>query len=214
MPQPAAPGRQFWAARQLVTGRLHRQPVTPHRWPAHCAVSIRWFSTPTTAWLSLSAGQCPATANGRKAWELSGAKAVIGKNIVIADGGYRSTGLVIPYRRWPGQADLRAWKEERNPSHRKVRARVEHAFARMRGWKTLRDCRLKGRRRAFRHARHCPPAQPQPRRMTRNPGGEPARLRSFGSNQRDINRHKGMIVHAVSVDHNPGVRAESCPRYR
>lgn len=29
-------------------------------------------------------------------------------------------------------------------SHRKVRARVEHAFARMKAWKILRDCRLKG----------------------------------------------------------------------
>jgi hypothetical protein len=28
--------------------------------------------------------------------------------------------------------------------HRKVRARVEHAFARMKNWKILRDCRLKG----------------------------------------------------------------------
>jgi hypothetical protein len=25
-----------------------------------------------------------------------------------------------------------------------VRARIEHAFARMKGWKILRDCRLRG----------------------------------------------------------------------
>jgi hypothetical protein len=31
-----------------------------------------------------------------------------------------------------------------NTSHRKVRARVEHVFVRMKGWKILRDCRLKG----------------------------------------------------------------------
>ncbi|MFC9660066.1 transposase [Nocardia sp. NPDC127606] len=29
-------------------------------------------------------------------------------------------------------------------SHRKVRARVEHAFARMKTWKVLRDCHLRG----------------------------------------------------------------------
>jgi hypothetical protein len=34
--------------------------------------------------------------------------------------------------------------EEHNTSHRKVRARVEHVFARMKPWKILRDCRLKG----------------------------------------------------------------------
>ncbi|MGW1530532.1 transposase, partial [Streptomyces sp. NPDC002159] len=36
------------------------------------------------------------------------------------------------------------WKEEHNRSHKQVRARVEHTFARMKGWKILRDCRLKG----------------------------------------------------------------------
>ena len=29
-------------------------------------------------------------------------------------------------------------------SHEQVRARVEHVFARMKTWKILRDCRLKG----------------------------------------------------------------------
>ncbi|MCD9592384.1 transposase [Streptomyces sp. 8ZJF_21] len=82
--------------------------------------------------------------NDCKAWELSGAKDAVGHMTVIADGGYRGTGLVIPHRRERGQAELPARKEEHNASHRKVRARVEHAFARMKTWKILRDCRLKG----------------------------------------------------------------------
>lgn len=86
----------------------------------------------------------PGNRNDCKAWELSGAKDAVGKTTVIADGGYRGTGLVIPHRRKQGQAELPAWKEEHNTSHRKVRARVEHVFARMKGWKILRDCRLKG----------------------------------------------------------------------
>ncbi|MFD3653244.1 transposase [Streptomyces sp. NPDC058620] len=86
----------------------------------------------------------PGNRNDCRAWELSGAKAAVGRTTVIADGGYRGTGLVIPHRREPGQAELPAWKEEHNTSHRKVRARVEHAFARMKTWKILRDCRLKG----------------------------------------------------------------------
>ena len=57
---------------------------------------------------------------------------------------YDRLGLVIPHRREKGQAELPDWKEEHNTSHRKVRARVEHVFARMKGWKILRDCRLKG----------------------------------------------------------------------
>ncbi|MES4893346.1 transposase [Streptomyces sp. NPDC096012] len=86
----------------------------------------------------------PGNRNDCRAWELSGAKAAVGNATVIADGGYRGTGLVIPHPREPGQAKLPAWKEEHNRSHRKVRARVEHAFARMKSWKILRDCRLKG----------------------------------------------------------------------
>ncbi|WP_031173471.1 IS5/IS1182 family transposase [Streptomyces durhamensis] len=86
----------------------------------------------------------PGNRNDCKAWELSGAKGAVGNTTVIADGGYRGTGLVIPHRRKRGQTDLPAWKEEHNTSHRKVRARVEHVFARMKTWKILRDCRLKG----------------------------------------------------------------------
>ncbi|MFH8663068.1 transposase [Streptomyces afghaniensis] len=86
----------------------------------------------------------PGNRNDCKAWELSGTKDAIGRTTVIADGGYRGTGLIIPHRRDPGRAELPSGKEEHNASHRKVRARVEHAFARMKSWKILRDCRLKG----------------------------------------------------------------------
>ncbi|MFJ1567098.1 transposase [Streptomyces erythrochromogenes] len=86
----------------------------------------------------------PGNRNDCKAWELSGAKNSVGNTTVIADGGYRGTGLIIPHRREPGQTELPAWKEAHNTSHRKVRARVEHTFARMKTWKILRDCRLKG----------------------------------------------------------------------
>lgn len=86
----------------------------------------------------------PGNRDDCKAWELSGATDTVGRTTVLADGGYRGTGLVIPHRRERGQIELPAWKEEHNASHRKVRARVEHVFARMKGWKILRDCRLKG----------------------------------------------------------------------
>jgi hypothetical protein len=82
--------------------------------------------------------------NDCKAWEESGAKAAVGKTTTIADGAYRGTGLVIPHRRKRKGEDLPAWKEEHNRSHKSVRARVEHVFARMKTWKILRDCRLKG----------------------------------------------------------------------
>ncbi len=48
----------------------------------------------------------PGNRNDCKAWELSGAKDAVGKTTVIADGGYIGTGLLIPHRREPGQAEL------------------------------------------------------------------------------------------------------------
>ncbi|MFF2126514.1 transposase [Streptomyces olivochromogenes] len=85
----------------------------------------------------------PGNRNDCKAWAESGAKAAVGLTTTIADGGYPGTGLVMPHRRRKGEA-LLDWKEAHNTSHKQVRARVEHTFARMKTWKILRDCRLKG----------------------------------------------------------------------
>ncbi|MFB6625453.1 transposase [Streptomyces sp. NPDC056374] len=85
----------------------------------------------------------PGNRNDCKAWEESGAKAAVGRIMTIADGGYPGTGLVMPHRRRKGER-LPDWKEADNKSHKLVRARVEHVFARMKTWKILRDCRLRG----------------------------------------------------------------------
>ncbi|MGW5587104.1 transposase [Streptomyces sp. NPDC003857] len=85
----------------------------------------------------------PGNRHDSRGWEESGAKDAVGHTMTIADGGYQGTGLVIPHRRTKGE-ELPAWKEEHNRSHKQIRARVEHTFARMKGWKILRDCRLKG----------------------------------------------------------------------
>ncbi|MEV7326002.1 transposase [Streptomyces sp. NPDC093970] len=85
----------------------------------------------------------PGNRHDSRGWAESGAKAAVGDTMTIADGGYQGTRLVIPHRRRKGE-DLPVWKEDHNRSHKQVRARVEHTFARMKGWKILRDCRLKG----------------------------------------------------------------------
>ncbi|MFI7241700.1 transposase [Streptomyces qinglanensis] len=85
----------------------------------------------------------PGNRNDCKAWVESGAKAAVGNTMAIADGGYPGTGLVMPHRRRKGE-ELPDWKQAHNKSHKQVRARVEHAFARMKTWKILRDCRLQG----------------------------------------------------------------------
>ncbi|MEW2049336.1 transposase [Streptomyces sp. NPDC005476] len=85
----------------------------------------------------------PGNRNDCKTWTESGVKNAVGRTTAIADGGYPGTGLVIPHRR-PKGGELADWQTEHNRDHKKVRARVEHVFARMKNWKILRDCRLKG----------------------------------------------------------------------
>ncbi|CAM5416721.1 hypothetical protein GCM10010329_86680 [Streptomyces spiroverticillatus] len=85
----------------------------------------------------------PGNRNDCKVWEESGAKDAVGKTMTIADGGYPGTDLVMPHRRRKGE-ELADWQQTHNKSHKRVRARVEHVFARMKCWKILRDCRLKG----------------------------------------------------------------------
>jgi hypothetical protein len=86
----------------------------------------------------------PGNRNDCRAWSESGAKDAVGKTLTMADSGYAGTGLLMPHRRSNGQTDLPDWKREHNRSHKQVRARIEHTFARMKAWKILRDCRLKG----------------------------------------------------------------------
>jgi len=87
----------------------------------------------------------PGNRNDCRAWEDSGARDAVGTTpVVIADGGFRGTGLVIAHYRRHKDEELPSWKEDHNASHRRVRARIEHVFARMKGWKILRDCRLRG----------------------------------------------------------------------
>jgi len=60
---------------------------------------------------------------------------------VLADGGYRGvTELIAPVFRGNRIPRDRAWRR-----HRKRRARVEHAIARLKTWRVLRDHRRKGR---------------------------------------------------------------------
>jgi hypothetical protein len=89
----------------------------------------------------------PGNRNDCTAYEDSGAAWATRGATVIADGAYigpRCAGVLIPHRRPRDGADLPDWKQEHNRLHRRVRARIEHAFARMKRWNILRDCRRRG----------------------------------------------------------------------
>lgn len=49
----------------------------------------------------------------------------------------------MPHRRRTGE-ELSDWQQAHNKSHKQVRARVEHVFARMQTYKILRDCSTRG----------------------------------------------------------------------
>lgn len=64
----------------------------------------------------------------------------------MADGAYRGNpDVIIPYRKSHDGSELPAWKQDYNTGHRKIRARVEHAIARLKTYKILRDYRRAGR---------------------------------------------------------------------
>lgn len=86
----------------------------------------------------------PGNRNDSVAFFASGVDHATRTATVIADGGYQGTRAVIPHRRRAKDEPLVDWKEAHNASHRKVRARIEHTFAKMKVWKVLRDCRLRG----------------------------------------------------------------------
>ncbi|MDN3238093.1 transposase [Glycomyces tritici] len=86
----------------------------------------------------------PGNRNDSIAFAASGIDHATRTATVIADGGYPGTRAVIPHRRKSKDEPLVGWKEEHNASHRHVRARIEHTFAKLKVWKVLRDCRLRG----------------------------------------------------------------------
>jgi hypothetical protein len=64
---------------------------------------------------------------------------------VMADGGYRGNpSVIMPYRKRAKDTPLPDWQENLDKTHRKVRVRVEHALARMKTYKILRDYRRAG----------------------------------------------------------------------
>lgn len=86
----------------------------------------------------------PGSRNDCRAFAESGVDRVCRGAPTIADGGYQGTGLLIPHRRRRGQTHLSAHQESENAVHRRAWAQGEHALSRLKNWKILRDCRLKG----------------------------------------------------------------------
>jgi hypothetical protein len=84
----------------------------------------------------------------------------------MADSGYcGNPEVIIPYRKPCDGSEPPAWKQDYNTGHRKIRARVEHALARLKTYKILRDYRRGGRTLAVTARRNRPPSQHRPGRL-------------------------------------------------
>ncbi len=87
----------------------------------------------------------PGNRNDCTVYRDSGIADVLAGRPVMADGGYRGNpGVIMPYRKRTKDTALPDWQEDLNKVHRKVRARVEHALARMKTYKIPRDYRRAG----------------------------------------------------------------------
>ena len=51
---------------------------------------------------------------------------------------------MIPHSREHKDEPLVIWKDDHNVSHCLIRTRVEHIFAKVKAWKVMRDCWLRG----------------------------------------------------------------------
>jgi DDE superfamily endonuclease/Helix-turn-helix of DDE superfamily endonuclease len=88
----------------------------------------------------------PGNRNDTIVYRSSGINQQLAGREVMADGGYRGhPEVIIPYRQPRDGSELPAWKQDYNGGHRKIRARVEHALARLKTYKILRDYRRAGR---------------------------------------------------------------------
>lgn len=85
----------------------------------------------------------PGNRNDCRAYAESGIDRDLAGRAVMADGGYQGTGLIMPYRRRGHGHELTSWQERHNTTHRRIRARVEHCFAKMKRYTILRDYRRK-----------------------------------------------------------------------
>jgi hypothetical protein len=130
--------------RTLVPTRDHRlaAPSKNYRYSANLQVAI---DANTRLIIALGEPQ-PGNRNDTIVYRTSGIAATLAGRAVVADGGYRGNPeVIIPYRKNRDGSPLPDWKERLNAQHRTIRARIEHALARMKTYKILRDYRRAGR---------------------------------------------------------------------
>lgn len=128
----------------LIPTRDHRlaAPSKNYRYSTNLQVAI---DAHTRLVVALGDPQ-PGNRNDTIVYRTSGIDQKLAGRPVMADGAYRGNPeVIIPYRKPADGSELPEWKADLNKQHRTVRARVEHALARMKCFKILRDYRRAAR---------------------------------------------------------------------
>ncbi|MFF7847273.1 transposase [Streptomyces sp. NPDC007910] len=141
-PRPVVDTERLW----IVDGTLI--PVRDRKAGASSrkyrfSANVRVVIDAETRLVVAAARPAPGSKADAHVWRESGLPALAAGTTAIADGAYLGTGLIVPHRKRAGRP-LPRGQEEDDAEHRRVRARVEHTFARMKNWKVLRDRRQKG----------------------------------------------------------------------
>lgn len=128
----------------LIPTRDHRLATQSknYRYSTNLQVAI---DANTRLFIALGDPQ-PGNRNDTIVYRTSGINQQLADCEVMADGAYRGNPeVIIPYRKPRDGRELPAWNQDYNAGHRKIRARVEHALARLKTYKILRDYRRAGR---------------------------------------------------------------------
>ncbi|MGX1127814.1 hypothetical protein RKD49_000004 [Streptomyces glaucescens] len=141
-PRPVADVDRLWIVDGALIPVRDRSVGTSSR-NYRVSANVQVIIDADTRLVIASARPAPGSKADAHVWRESDLPAAAAGTTVIADGAYLGTGLIVPHRRRAGRPLLRG-QEGDNAEHRRVRARVEHTFARMKNWKILRDCRQKG----------------------------------------------------------------------
>jgi hypothetical protein len=124
----------------LIPTRDHRlaAPSKNYRYSTNLQIAI---DAHTRLVVALGDPQ-PNNRNDTIVYRTSGIQQKLDGRPVMADGAYRGNpDVIIPYRKPADGSELPDWKADLNKQHRTVRAQVEHARARMKCFKILRDYR-------------------------------------------------------------------------
>ncbi|GAA3783372.1 hypothetical protein GCM10022225_84510 [Plantactinospora mayteni] len=136
--QSTRPGDYFTGT--LIPTRDHRLAAQSknYRYSSNLQVAI---DAHTRLVVALGDPQ-PGNRNDTTVYRTSGIDQKLAGRPVMADGAYRGNPeVIIPYRKPADGSELPDWKLALNKQHRTVRAQVEHALARMKCFKILRDYR-------------------------------------------------------------------------